>query len=81
MISDLANGNRLAFVSKSESAELGVVGEALNTDKLRGLNERDDLLAPLRELWRFARLAAGRFVEVVKQRLHDSGLDRTHDGI
>lgn len=39
-----ANRDRLALVSDRESTELGVIGEAFDTDRGSGLDERNDLL-------------------------------------
>ena len=67
MHADLANSNRLALVSKRETTQLRIVREPFYTNGLCGLDERDDLLAPLCELWRLLRLAARRLIEVVEQ--------------
>ena len=45
---DLADGDRATFVPERETAELGVVCEALDADGLGGFNEGDDLLACVR---------------------------------
>lgn len=66
---DLADSDRLALVSEREAAELRVVDKALDAHGLRRLDQSDDLLALLRELWRLLRLATCRFVEVVQKGL------------
>ena len=63
----LANSDGFALVSKRETTELWVIGEALHTDGLGGLDERDNFLPPLCKLRRTLRLAPGRLVEVVEE--------------
>ena len=66
---DLADSDRLPLVSEREAAQLRVVGETFYANRLHCLDERHDLLASFRELWRLLRFAAGSLVEVVEKLL------------
>jgi hypothetical protein len=48
-LGDLADRDRLALVAESEATELGVVAELLEADRLRRLDQRNDLLALKKE--------------------------------
>ena len=65
----LADSDGFALVSEREAAQLRVVGETFYANRLHCLDERNDLLASFRELWRLLRFAAGSLVEVVEKLL------------
>ena len=48
----LPDGDGLALVAERDPTELRVVGESLYADRFGGLDESDNFLASLRELWR-----------------------------